>query len=72
MLRRLDAEGRLIAAGPFGDGSGGLVIGSFESVDEAQAVADADPYVVEGYRRAEVRPWHRAHAGNDYLGLPPG
>lgn len=70
-LERLQAlvdEGRLLIAGPHpaidaedpGDAgfSGSLVVVDFPSLAEAQAWADADPYVAAGvYERVVVKPF---------------
>ena len=67
-LESLRVEGRLLLAGPFpavdttepGDAgfSGSLVVAEFESLEDAQAWADADPYVAAGvYRSVIVKPY---------------
>lgn len=67
-LEALQAEGRLFAAGPHpaldtpepGEAgfTGSLVIAEFESLEEARAWADADPYVAAGvYARVVVKPY---------------
>ncbi len=69
-LEALQAQGRLILAGPHpaidaaepgaAGFSGSLVVAEFESLADAQAWADADPYVEAGvYRRVEVKPFKR-------------
>ena len=72
-LRRLEAlrdAGRLILAGPHpavdsedpGDAgfSGSLVVAEFDSLDEAQAWADQDPYVsADVYRQVTVKPFRQ-------------
>ncbi|NYS61562.1 YciI family protein [Vreelandella salicampi] len=72
-LARLEAlrdEGRLVLAGPHpaidadnpGDAgfSGSLVIAEFESLDAAQAWADADPYMIAGvYANVTVKPFKK-------------
>lgn len=69
-LEALGAEGRLLLAGPHpavdnddpGDAgfSGSLVVAEFGSLEEAQAWADADPYVEAGvYHRVTVKPFRR-------------
>ncbi|WP_447553839.1 YciI family protein [Vreelandella sp. EE22] len=72
-LARLEAlrdEGRLVLAGPHpaidsetpGDTgfSGSLVVAEFESLDEAQAWADVDPYVAAGvYAKVTVKPFKK-------------
>ena len=67
-LQQLQTEGRLIMAGPFpavdspdpGDAgfTGSLIVAEFESLDAAQAWADADPYVAAGvYDHVTVKPF---------------
>ncbi|MCL7944937.1 YciI family protein [Marinobacter sp. ATCH36] len=67
-LNALKDEGRLLVAGPHpaldtpepGDAgfTGSLVIAEFESLESAQAWADADPYVEAGvYQRVTVKPF---------------
>lgn len=72
-LARLEAlknEGRLFAAGPFpaidsndpgpAGFSGSLIVAEFASLTEAQAWADADPYVAAGvYAKATVKPFKK-------------
>ncbi|MDE2598113.1 MAG: YciI family protein [Rhodocyclaceae bacterium] len=72
-LARLEAlknEGRLLVAGPFpaidssdpgpAGFSGSLIVAEFASLAEAQAWADADPYVGAGvYARAVVKPFKK-------------
>ncbi|HBP04842.1 MAG TPA: hypothetical protein DD677_17655, partial [Stenotrophomonas sp.] len=63
-------EGRLLLAGPCpavdsedpgpAGFSGSVVIAQFESLLQAQAWADADPYVAAGvYTRVQVRPFRK-------------
>jgi uncharacterized protein len=56
-LDEQDLHGKIFARGPFADGSGGLVIYSAASLEEAQAIAASDPYVREGARRLELHEW---------------
>lgn len=67
-LQELKEQGRLLLAGPHpaidseqpGDAgfSGSLVVAEFASLDEAQAWADADPYVAGGvYQQVTVKPF---------------
>ncbi len=69
-LTELRDQGRLILAGPNpaidsedpGDAgfSGSIIIAEFESLDAAQAWADADPYVAAGvYAEVSVKPFKR-------------
>ena len=57
-LKALNHQGRLIYAGPFTDKAGSLIIIEANSVDEAEAFAQEDPYVKEGiFERIEVHPF---------------
>lgn len=69
-LNALQAEGRLKLAGPFpavdaedpgqAGFSGSLIIAGFDSLEEARAWADADPYGAAGvYASVDVRPFRQ-------------
>jgi len=69
-LHALRDEGRLLVAGPCpavdaadpgpAGFSGSIVIARFESIGDARAWADADPYVAAGvYASVEVRPFRK-------------
>ena len=69
-LQQLQAEGRMLLAGPFpaidaeDPGSAGftgsLIVAEFASLAEAQAWADADPYVAAGvYAAVSVKPFRK-------------
>ena len=69
-LEALQAEGRLLLAGPFpaiesedpgpAGFSGSLIIAEFPSQAEAQRWADADPYVAAGvYADVQVKPFRK-------------
>jgi uncharacterized protein YciI len=69
-LNELDAAGRLVLAGPCpaidspdpgpAGFSGSLIVAEFDSIADAQAWADADPYVAAGvYANVRVRPFRQ-------------
>ncbi|MFJ3345210.1 YciI family protein [Enterobacter bugandensis] len=69
-LQLLQDEGRLLTAGPMpavdsndpgaAGFSGSTVIAEFETLEAAQAWADADPYVAAGvYAKVTVRPYKK-------------
>ncbi|MFQ5937596.1 MAG: YciI family protein [Acidiferrobacterales bacterium] len=69
-LEQLKNEGRLLLAGPFpaidsedpgaAGYSGSLIIAEFDSLEDAQAWADADPYVGAGvYADVTVKPFRK-------------
>jgi hypothetical protein len=69
-LQALQAEGRLLLAGPFpaidsadpgpAGFSGSLIVAEFASLEAAQAWADADPYVAAGvYVEVSVKPFRK-------------
>ncbi len=69
-LEQLKNEGRLLLAGPFPaidnedpgpvGFSGSLIVAEFESLEEAHAWADADPYVAAGvYADVTVKPFRK-------------
>jgi uncharacterized protein len=56
-LQELVEQDKLHLKGPFVDGSGGMVVYKAESLEEAQTLAQEDPYVKEGVRRLELHEW---------------
>lgn len=69
-LQALQNQGRLLLAGPFPaiDGNdpgpagftGSLIVAEFDSLADAQAWADADPYVAAGvYASVSVKPFRK-------------
>jgi hypothetical protein len=69
-LQVLQSEGRLLLAGPFpaidspdpgpAGFSGSLIVAEFDSIEMAQAWADADPYVAAGvYAQVSVKPFKK-------------
>lgn len=69
-LQALQAEGRLILAGPFpaidsndpgtAGFSGSLIVAEFSSLEAAQNWAEADPYVAAGvYASVSVKPFRK-------------
>ena len=56
--RDLAASGKLVAAGPFTDGSGALFIYDVDSREEVDALVKADPFATSGaFARCEIKPW---------------
>lgn len=68
-LRSLQAAGSLELAGPFADGSGGMVILSAETATEAETIARSDPFVRSGLRRLELRVWELSCEENNHMGM---
>lgn len=69
-IESLVADGRLVLAGPFpaidapdpgpAGMTGSLIVAEFDSLEDARAWIDADPYVTEGvFARVEVRPFRK-------------
>jgi uncharacterized protein YciI len=69
-LQQLQNEGRLLTAGPHpaidnedpgpAGFTGSLIIAEFDSLEKAQAWADADPYIAAGvYEKVRVKPFKK-------------
>lgn len=57
-MDELDAEGRVILAGPLTDGAGSLIVIEADSLAEVEAFIKDDPYVVHGiFERYEIHPF---------------
>jgi uncharacterized protein len=67
-LHQLEREGTLILAGPWTDGSGGLVVVRAPDRDAALAIAADDPFVALGVRTAQVRGWALSDQDNGHQG----
>lgn len=69
-MARLHADGRLVACGPFTDGSGGLFIYETGSLATAEQILADDPYQVGGvFEATRLCPWEIIKA-NPVL-IPP-
>jgi hypothetical protein len=49
--------GNIYAKGPFMDHSGGLVIYKMQSFEQAKALAESDPVIVNGTRKMTFKQW---------------
>jgi uncharacterized protein YciI len=58
-MSRLNAEGKVVMAGPVGEGSGAMVVYRADDEAEVRRLVDADPYTVAGVSTgATIRPWN--------------
>lgn len=57
-MRDLHAQGKVLLAGPVGDGAGAMVVYRVDDEAEAERLVEKDPYTVEGVSADPVlRPW---------------
>ena len=56
-LRDIDAAGKLVLSGPFGDRTGGMIMVRAASLEEARAIAEADPLIARGLDEYDLREW---------------
>jgi len=57
-LGAAQAAGKIRLAGPMTDGAGSLILVEVDSLDQAKAMAQADPYVKGGvFENVEVHPF---------------
>lgn len=56
-IEELAKSGKCLAAGPYGDHTGGLLIMKAASEDEARKLAEEDPAVKAGCLAVKVKPW---------------
>ncbi len=69
-LAKLEAEGKIFAAGPLLLDDGGkdgrsLITLKADSLEEARALAEADPYYKSGFRTFTMRTWKINEGGFD-------
>jgi hypothetical protein len=71
-LTRLLADGRLVACGPFGDGSGALFIYEAASLAAAEEILAADPYQIGGaFAHCQLSPWEIIKANPALIPVTP-
>jgi uncharacterized protein YciI len=64
-METLDAQGRVVLAGPLTDKTGSLIVIEAESLAEAEAFVREDPYVVHGvFERFEIHPFMQVFPKN--------
>ena len=68
-LKKLEKSGILVLAGPFTDYAGGIVIIKADSFDEAQQIAESDPFISKGYSSYELRTLELSNKENNHLGI---
>lgn len=57
-MEPLDRAGRVVLAGPLTDHTGSLIVIEAGSLEEAQKLAQEDPYMIHGvFERVEVHPF---------------
>ena len=57
-MESLDRAGRVVLAGPLPDHTGSLIVIEAGSLEEAQKLAQEDPYMIHGvFERVEVHPF---------------
>jgi uncharacterized protein YciI len=70
-LTGLREQGQLVAAGPFTDDSGGLIVYEAASAGEAETFLRGDPFHQNGiFVRYQLRPWNPVMVNHELL--PPG
>ena len=68
-LKRLDKKGQLILCGPFKDYNGGIIIIRAGSLEEANYVAESDPYITEKFSTYELRTLDLSNKENNHMGM---
>jgi uncharacterized protein YciI len=65
-LTSLKEKGQLVAAGPFTDDSGALIIYEAPTREEAEKLMQGDPFAVNGiFVRYQLRPWNPVFANRE-------
>ncbi len=65
-LTSLKEQGKLVAAGPFTDDSGALIVYEAESLGAAEALLKADPFHTSGiFLKWQLRPWNTVFANRE-------
>ena len=65
-LTQLRERGQLVAAGPFTDGTGALIVYEAASADEAEQLIHGDPFHKNGiFLKYVLRPWNPVMANRE-------
>jgi uncharacterized protein len=65
-LKSLLAQGKLVAAGPFTDDSGALIIYEAATNEDAEAILRGDPFCTNGiFVTWQLRPWNSVFANRE-------
>jgi uncharacterized protein YciI len=71
-MTRLWADGRLVAYGPFADGSGALLIYETDSLAVAREILEVDPYQISGiFETCQLSSWDIVRANPALLTVAP-
>lgn len=57
-IAKLHQDGKVLLAGPFHDGSGGMVIYQNVTESEALSLAEGDPIIASGARELKLAGWN--------------
>ena len=71
-LELLDEKGKLVLCGPFSDYNGGMVIINASSYEEAQQIAESDPFIKSGAETFELRTLELSCKENNHMGMGSG
>jgi uncharacterized protein len=65
-LTSLKEKGQLVAAGPFTDGSGALIIYEADTAQDAETLIKSDPFCHNGiFLKWQLRPWNAVFANRE-------
>jgi uncharacterized protein YciI len=65
-VRRFQSGGHVVLAGPLTDGAGSLLVVDFDTIDDARAMADVDPYFTGGvFERVDIHPFLKVFPEGD-------
>lgn len=66
-LKKLKKSDKLILCGPFKDYPGGMVVFTAQDIEEADRIAQSDPFISSGCKTYELRTVEIADETNNYL-----
>lgn len=68
-LKKMENDGQLVLCGPFSDYKGGIVVMNTATIEEARELAEADPFIKEGYETYEIRTLELSCEENNHMGM---
>ncbi len=67
-LTDLQAQGKLVISGPFGDDAGALLVYEAENPEQVEGLIREDPFATQGvFLSWEIRPWNVVFLNRELL-----
>jgi uncharacterized protein YciI len=66
-IEKLDRSGFIELCGPFTDSDEGMIVLNVDSKEEAESIAQKDPFIIAGAKTFKIQTWLISCEENNYL-----